>query len=67
MASVICFLYLYSLIMDEVGIVPMEILVESDIPLGAGLGSSSALSVCLSAGLIGVLHQIKVQGQENCC
>ncbi|XP_023326671.1 mevalonate kinase [Eurytemora carolleeae] len=63
MASVICFLYLYSLIMDEVGIVPMEILVESEIPLGAGLGSSAALSVCLSAGLIGVLHQ--VQGYEK--
>lgn len=58
-ASIICFLYLYSVMMDEVGVVPMEITVESEIPLGAGLGSSAALSVCLAAGLTGVLHQIK--------
>jgi len=58
-ASIICFLYLYSVMVDEVGVVPMEITVESEIPLGAGLGSSAALSVCLAAGLTGVLHQIK--------
>jgi len=57
MASVICFLYLYSVIVNP-DFITMEILVESEIPLGAGLGSSAALSVCLAAGLMGVLHQI---------
>jgi homoserine kinase len=61
MASVVCFLYLYStMMMEEPGIVPMEIWVESDIPLGAGLGSSAALSVCLAAGLMAVRHQVQV-------
>ena len=64
MASVICFLYLYSTIMDKTGIIPMEITVESDIPLGAGLGSSAALSVCLAAGLTGVVHQVLVSRTE---
>jgi len=62
MASVICFLYLYS-VMVSPEILTMEIHVESEIPLGAGLGSSAALSVCLAAGLTGVLHQ--VQGLEK--
>jgi hypothetical protein len=57
----VCFLYLYStMMMEEPGIVPMEIWVESDIPLGAGLGSSAALSVCLAAGLMAVRHQVQV-------
>lgn len=62
MASVVCFLYLYSTMMggeEEPGIVPMEIWVESDIPLGAGLGSSAALSVCLAAGLMAVRQQVQ--------
>ena len=61
MASMVCFLYLYStMMMEESGIVPMEIWVESDIPLGAGLGSSAALSVCLAAGLMAVRQQVQV-------
>ncbi len=51
LASLTCFFYLYSVICDADHIVPLKIRVESDIPIGAGLGSSAALSVCLAAGL----------------
>ena len=33
--------------------------VVSEIPLGAGLGSSAALSVCLAGGLIGETRTTK--------
>jgi len=62
MASVVCFLYLYSVIMEDF-LLPMQIQVVSEIPLGAGLGSSAALSVCLAAGLTGVVEQ--AQGRDK--
>ena len=37
----------------------------SEIPLGAGLGSSAALSVCLAAGLTGLLHQVRGRGEQS--
>ena len=51
MQSLVCFFYLYSHLCGPEAI-PLNISIESDIPIGAGLGSSAALSVCLSAGLL---------------
>jgi mevalonate kinase len=52
LASLTCFFYLYSLLCKD--FVPMKIKVESEIPIGAGLGSSAALSVCLASGLYAI-------------
>ena len=54
MQSLVCFFYLYSQLCGP-NAIPLNISIESDIPIGAGLGSSAALSVCLSAGLLTVL------------
>ena len=63
MASLICFFYLYSTICEE-DVIPMSIKVESEIPIGAGLGSSAALSVCLAAGLLNIRAQLQ-GGQQS--
>ena len=62
MTSVICFLYLYAIIV-KAELVRMVVEVVSDIPLGAGLGSSAAFSVCLAAGLISVRDQLQHKHQ----
>ena len=57
-SSLICFFYLYSLLCcDGDQFPPLKISIESDIPIGQGLGSSSALSVCLAGGLLAIRDQ----------
>ena len=61
MSSLICFFYLYSLLSLEnksITFPPIEISIDSEIPIGVGLGSSAALSVCLAAGLLAIRDQI---------
>ncbi|XP_060699473.1 mevalonate kinase isoform X2 [Hemiscyllium ocellatum] len=51
--SVLCFLYLYGAISTRNGQMPnMDILIWSELPIGAGLGSSAAYCVCLAAALL---------------
>ena len=64
MASLICFFYLYSTICEE-DVIPMSIKVESEIPIGAGLGSSAALSVCLAAGLLNIRAQLRGEKESE--
>ncbi|KYO39648.1 mevalonate kinase [Alligator mississippiensis] len=51
--ATLAFLYLYLAISAKYGEVPsMDIVVWSELPTGAGLGSSAAYSVCLAAALL---------------
>nr|XP_020657574.1 mevalonate kinase [Pogona vitticeps] len=51
--ATVAFLYLYLSIAAKSGVLPsVELLVWSELPTGAGLGSSAAYSVCLAAALL---------------
>ncbi|XP_020392020.1 mevalonate kinase isoform X2 [Rhincodon typus] len=51
--SILCFLYLYGAICTRDGQMPnVDILIWSELPIGAGLGSSAAYCVCLAAALL---------------
>ena len=60
MQSLVCFFYLYSHLCGTSAI-PVDISIKSDIPIGKGLGSSAALSVCLATGLL------LIQDTRNSC
>ncbi|TRY75506.1 hypothetical protein TCAL_00728 [Tigriopus californicus] len=62
-ASLICFFYLFSIICDPG--VGMAIHVRSEIPIGAGLGSSAALSVCLATGLLAIQAEFQPKGCDT--
>ncbi|XP_062873849.1 mevalonate kinase [Trichomycterus rosablanca] len=51
--AVLCFLYMYLCVFSDSQVLPsMTVSVWSELPTGAGLGSSAAYSVCVSAALL---------------
>ncbi|XP_034991642.2 mevalonate kinase isoform X1 [Zootoca vivipara] len=66
--AVVAFLYLYLSAASKCGVLPsMDILVWSELPPGAGLGSSAAYSVCLAGALLsgcGIISYPLDEGQS---
>ncbi|XP_033025353.1 mevalonate kinase isoform X3 [Lacerta agilis] len=66
--AVVAFLYLYLSVASKCGVLPsMDILLWSELPTGAGLGSSAAYSVCLAGALLsgcGIISYPLGEGQS---
>ncbi|XP_068937730.1 mevalonate kinase [Petaurus breviceps papuanus] len=64
--AMLAFLYLYSFICRKQRPLPsMDIVVWSELPTGAGLGSSAAYSVCLAAALLASCEEITGRLKEG--
>ncbi|XP_072456264.1 mevalonate kinase [Notamacropus eugenii] len=64
--AVLAFLYLYLFICGKQRPLPtMDIVVWSELPTGAGLGSSAAYSVCLAAALLASCEEITGRLKEG--
>ncbi|XP_074062217.1 mevalonate kinase [Macrotis lagotis] len=64
--AVLAFLYLYLFICRKQRHLPsMDIVVWSELPTGAGLGSSAAYSVCLAAALLALCEEITSHLKEG--
>ncbi|XP_013931960.1 PREDICTED: mevalonate kinase, partial [Thamnophis sirtalis] len=60
------FLYLYLSVASKYGVLPtVDILVWSELPTGAGLGSSAAYSVCLAGALLSGCGAVRYPLQEG--
>ena len=50
---------------SDLDLMPMDIVVSSDIPMGAGLGSSAAFSVALAAALVHLQNGLKRRSDDE--
>jgi len=65
--GIVALLYLCVAISKEsdLDLMPMEIVVSSDIPMGAGLGSSAAFSVALAGALLHLQNGLKRRSEDE--